>query len=204
MLPLLKYVKFYFRLRSEGDLTYLEGIYGDKLSWNGIMEIYSNGLYDIIGRIQHFSSLAIIWINQDQYNYSVYSGFTKLFLFDGFLGFFILRVFDIREAFDLGSSIISMTLGFDPLISSYATHVGILGWLIVTPELFILYIIYISSLMYISMRLVKYYRSQSVRELNWLAWLLFLMHGWFGVFITYLISGFIYGYLSHAFQPNKN
>ena len=105
----------------------------------------------------------------------------------------------MSEGYDLGTSIVILLLGTNPLVSGYATHTGILGWLIVAPQFTLFYIFYLLILMFISIRLVKYCDSRGVRELNWLAWLLFIVHGWFGVFISYLISGFVFGYFRRRF-----
>lgn len=201
VIPIASFLKYYFRLKEANAVDLLSAFNFASLTWSDILDIYNTAIIGLTERLQQFSSLAVIWDKQAILNASVESGFTKLFLLDGFFGFFLLRILGIPESYDLGSSIISILLGFDPLTSSYATHVGIFGWLIVTPEYFLVYILYLATLMYLSIKLVKYCQSKGVRELNWLAWLLFLMHGWFGVFISYLLSGFIYGYLKRRLNP---
>jgi hypothetical protein len=190
---LITLLKYY--VRTQGDIG-LEGFHNfTELDLFGIYEIYLGAFRSLFQRLQHFSSVAALWDNIDLMRNGIESGFVRPYYLDGPFGLAILRIFGIPDGYELNTALISTLLGTDPTESSYATHIGILGWLIVGFEHTPFYLIYLAILMFLSVTLVRYSQSEGIRELNWLTWIILLMHGWFGAFTSYLVAGYIFVYI---------
>ena len=66
-----------------------------------------------------------------------------------------------------------------------------IGWPIAAPSLLLIYIAYIGGLGLISVMVSRAIGIRAVVELTWLIWLLFLMNGWYGAFVAYVLGLFM-------------
>lgn len=194
-LPLLTLSKYYFRALGSDRLDASQIFGAVDLSSSVYFDAIGISLHELLQRLQHFSSLAVQWNYLATLQAAVESGYAMLFFLEGFLGLAALRAVGIQNSYELNTVLIATVLGTDPSVSGYAAHVGILGWAMVAPQLLPLYLAYLCTLMYLSTKMVAYCQSIGIQQLNWLAWLVLLVHGWFGSFTTYLIAGFLFGYL---------
>lgn len=202
LLPAIMFMKLYFRLIATGA-DYSSIASSLNIDLLDITEIYADSLIQLFQRFQHFSSVAVLLNNLDVLREQFHAGFIRVFYLEGFVGFFLNRVFDLSAANELNTVVISTLLNTDLLESSYATHVGAIGWMLVAYEYIPIYLAYLAFLMLSSHLLVKYSKSKEVNELNWLIWLLLLMHGWFGAFTNFLVTGFIYFFIARRLQSSE-
>lgn len=195
-LPLILYLKFYFRaIGGDIEITELAKVSNiESIDFEGITSLYTYSLFSLLDRLQHLSSLSALVGSLEELRVKIDSGFIRMFYFEGFPGFALYRLAGLADGYELNTALVSMLLNTDLLVSGYATHVGIIGWPIVAYESIPVYLLFLFFLMYLSFKLVKYSDRTDINELNWLMWLLLLMHGWFGAFISYVVAGYIYFY----------
>ena len=199
LMPIVLFLKIFFRLSAAGvDYSEILSILG--LEYVDLLDIYSDSFMQLFQRLQHFSSIAVIWNNLEIFRDQLSSGVVKIFFLEGFIGLFLNHFFSVSGVNELNTIVISILQNTDMLESGSATHIGIIGWMIVAYEYIPFYLCYLIFLMLLSHVLVKYSRSKEVSELNWLIWLLLLMHGWFGALTNFLVTGFIYFFLANSLR----
>lgn len=189
-LPLAFGLRFYFRDYG-GELTQASDVLAllqATENESGPFDIFLVLFGALIDRLQHYSSVVVEYTYLLQIRNLVSDGSIRPFIFDGPYFSAIYALLGTRVPFELNSMLTATFLGLDPSIEGYNTHSGLLGWLIITPEFAPLFLAYVLALGTTSTYLAQRLRSRWALDVTWLMWLILLMNGWFGGFVTFLVA----------------
>lgn len=139
-------------------------------------------------RLQHFTSVAHILENRATIAAAFDAGEFRPFFLDGTYFAPLAALAGRPLPLELNSWMTAHFHGLDFDAVAYNTHLGIAGWPIAVPALLPVYLLYVGGLGMFSVLVSRATGSRAVIELTWLMWLLFLMNGWFGAFVSYLVA----------------
>jgi hypothetical protein len=184
--PLILLLRFFVR---EGgvDIGVAELLAYADLALDG-SNVYLYILGFAADRLQHFTSVAHILENRATIAAAFDTGGFRPFFFDGTYFAPIAALVGQPLPLELNSWMTAHFHGIDFDAVAYNTHLGLIGWPIAVPLLLPVYLIYVGGLGLLSVLVSRATGSRAVIELTWLMWLLFLMNGWFGAFVSYLVA----------------
>lgn len=182
--PLILLLRFLVREDSAGISDVLS--YTD-LALDG-RNVYAYILGFAADRLQHFTSVAHILENRATIGTAFGAGEIRPFFLDGTYFAPLAAIFGRPLPLELNSWLTAHFHGLDFDAVAYNTHLGIVGWPLVAPALLPVYLLYVGALGLGSVLLSRAIGSRNVIELTWVMWLLFLMNGWFGAFVSHLVA----------------
>jgi hypothetical protein len=195
--PLLLLLRFQVR---EGAGSLLDALaYTDLLLEGQSIYLYIAGF--AVDRLQHFTSVAYILESRAAIAAVLDAGDIRPFYLDGTYFAPLASALGRPLPLELNSWLTASFHGLDFDAVAYNTHVGLLGWPIAAPSLTPVYVLYIGSLGLVSVMLSRLIGSRFVVELTWLIWLLFLMNGWFGAFVSYVVALIFFRALQLGTRP---
>jgi hypothetical protein len=195
--PLIVVIKFAFRFYygvGEQDFSsYFLEIFNESQS-GGVILSLTNGLEHIIGRLQIVSIAAEIHEFSSElavlYDRNYFYPFWK----EGLHGIIWDAVMGNSRGIPLGVAFTEVG-NFSWVFNSgdWVTNPGIAGWILFSPIHTPLLILYISILCFVSLYFAeKIGAGKLSKSMIWFSWLVYLLPGWFGTYITFVISLFVF------------
>jgi hypothetical protein len=118
----------------------------------------------------------------------VFDGAIRPVLFDGPYFTVVYTLFGISPPFELNAMLTATFLGLNPAIEGYNTHSGLIGWFILFPEFAPVFLVYLLALGLASVHLARRLGGRLALNVTWLMWLVLLMNGWFGGFVSFVVA----------------
>ena len=182
--PLILLLRFLVR---EDNTGISDVLYYTDLALDG-RNVYAYILGFAVDRLQHFTSVAHILENRATIGAAFGAVEIRPFFLDGTYFAPLVAIFARPLPLELNSWLTAHFHGLDFDAVAYNTQLGIVGWPLVAPALLPMYLLYVGATGLASVLLSRAIGSRNVIELTWLMWLLFLMNGWFGAFVSYLVA----------------
>lgn len=189
-LPFLYQLKLSIRTAKDASFS-MTAIVSDTLTslqdlgWAGAFE---NAIWPVLMRFQHLANVIGIAEKSDVLSSAVQNGEFMYFFEEGVPQYTLRKLFDIQNISDIHLQLLTYLIPEQlPVDAVTNTHVGLVGWLWVTPYLAPLYFVYILFLSWCAIWLGrKAGGAPLLMNVIWFAWLGFLMNGWFAAYIDFL------------------
>lgn len=110
------------------------------------------------------------------------------FLEEGLPQYVFRKIFEFPSIPDIHLQLLTFLIPEQlPVDAITNTHVGLVGWLWISPELFLLYFMYLLLISGVGVWVAKKAGGTPLQmDLIWFAWLGFLMNGWFAAYIEFV------------------
>lgn len=194
--PLLTIAKWVIRASGGRDFSF-EVLYDavfKNLNEQSYLDLIYFGLEHIIGRLQLTSILNEIINMKDKLQFLYQKNDFQPFWMEGLHGIFIERLFYGEKTRNLGVAFTEYA-NFNWIfeVGDWNINVSLPAWFFISPWFSILYLLYIFSLCFFSVFLVKLIgQTNSARDLIWLSWLVYLVPLWLGTFVALIYTLFVF------------
>ena len=168
--PVILWLRFFVR---EDGVDVSEVLYYTDLVLDG-RNVYLYILGFVAERLQHFTSVAHIFVNREVISAAVAAGEIRPFYFDGTIVPPLAALLGQKIPLELNSWLTAYYHGLDFEAVAYNTHIGFIGRPILEPALLPVYVAFVAGLGLGSLLLSRAIGSKFVIELTWLMWMLFL------------------------------
>ena len=157
-----------------GNLSYIESLNESFSYLFGRFQVLSN----VYLFLEHLDTLQIARENSE-YVSSFAIGLPQMLLYKLFgVDYTILTSYYI--------TVVDTKISLDELTSN--THVGYIGWILSEPYLFWLFLFYTIVLVYLVAYISNKIGGKYIHFVSWYYLISYLMHGWLGAYINYLIG----------------
>lgn len=194
--PLLTIAKWVIRASGGRDFSF-EVLYDavlKNLNEQSYLDLIYFGLEHIIGRLQLTSILNEIINMKDKLQFLYQNNDFQPFWMEGLHGILIERLFYGEKTRNLGvafTEYANFNWVFE--VGDWNINASLPAWFFISPWSSVLYLLYIFSLCFFSVFLVKLIgQTNSARDLIWLSWLVYLVPLWLGTFVALIYALFVF------------
>lgn len=181
ILPYLMQIKWV--VRSGGDVFSAINFVNE----NGYVKLLSDSLFYTFNRFQHNYHVALVWENYENLNLKYNNGWILPYWQEGIIQYSFSTILGVDHRQTLGAE---MAREFFGSRDSWSANPGLAGWLIVLQEKFILLILYVLFILFLSFYWAVKYHDRKILLILAVFSIFYLFHGWIGMYIT-LVTYFI-------------
>jgi hypothetical protein len=196
--PFIRFAKYMLPSYYQSGESNFIAFYLMQLMNGDIMETYLKTFDASLERFQHVANISFLIDKQNEV-LGYFSGFDYYFINGAgtFLNYAYKTIFDTTKLISLNSVYASyIDGGFFRNV-----HTGIGSIFFISPTLFVFSILFIIVILFLAVNVTKLFDTyKSVNELNWLAMLLFIFHGWYNAFILHFESLIIFAAILALFN----
>lgn len=151
------------------------------------VDVLYNFFVMILERLQHVANIYQLAAHSDAFWEELVNGTYLPFIFEGLPQYTITQAFGIKYV-DLHVYLPQYFYGdkFQGINNSF--HTGFVGWLFISPFIWIFYLLYMFFLVAFSMLLMKRLNSELGKGLIWLCILMFIMNGWLNAYVNFIMA----------------
>jgi hypothetical protein len=195
--PFIRFAKYILPSYYQSGESNFSAFYLMELMNGDIMGTYLKIFNASLERFQHVANIS--FIIDKQHELIVYFSNLDCYLIGGgFLGYVYNLIFD-RD----GSIYFNIALAkfIEETSFTWNVHSGAVSIFFISPLQFVITIFFMILILSLAVVLTKFFDScKSVNELNWLAMLLFIFHGWHNAFILHFESLIIFAVILALFN----
>ncbi len=194
--PFLLNLKWVIRSFSGGnmDILVMISIFKEVVGNKDYLELLTDGLMQLVGRLQQTSVLVEIIHQKDIYQSGFQNGSFLPFWADGLPQLIYRKLINLTAQPNVGIITPSYLLPNSIYeLESYNISIGYISWAFIAPYFLPLYLFYTIALCIISVFLIKQMDfKQSSFDVIWFSWLVYLSAGWLSQFIAFIYGIFIF------------
>ena len=181
ILPYLMQIKWV--VRSGGDIFSAINFVNE----NNYLKLLSDSLFYTFNRFQHNYHVALIWENYENLNLKYNNGWILPYWQEGIVQYSFSTILGVDHRQTLGAEMAKEIFGSR---DSWSANPGLAGWLIVLQEKFILLILYVVFILFLSFYWAVKYHDRKILLILAVFSIFYLFHGWIGMYIS-LVTYFI-------------
>lgn len=195
--PVLVNIKWVFRLSATSGMsleTFFTSI-SNNLSSEDVLTIIGAGIEQVIGRLQVTSLVVEVARVQAYVQEEFARGAFTPFWLEGLHGIFIQKSLFHENYIPIGVAFTQYgDFSWQPeMLGDWNTNIGYVGWFFIAPHLIPFYLLYTISLGAIAVFLAKWIGwNETVKDMVWLAWLVYLLPPWFATFVSVIHAMLIF------------
>ena len=189
--PILVQLKWIIREQGANvfinGLEVFEGIFSFAINMNWL-DAFSDAMRPTVMRFQHLANVVGIIGSSSELSAGLTNREFLYFFEEGLPQYTLEKVLGIAGVPDIHNMLLTyLTPEKLPVDTITNTHVGLVGWFWVTPELLPLYLFYVLLISWVGIWLAKKAGGGPVlMDMVWFAWLGWLLNGWFATYIAFL------------------
>lgn len=182
-IPYLMQIKWV--VRSGGDVLHAINIVNDY----GYSKLLIDGLEYTFNRFQHNYHVALVFERYEQLNTNYNNGRILPYWAEGIFQTIFYGLFQMDRPPILGNEIAREIFGSK---DTWSTNAGLAGWAIVLQEKFIIFFIYIFTMLFISFyAAVRFFDKKMLLIIGCFS-IFYLFHGWIGMYVNLISYMFIF------------
>lgn len=193
--PLILNVKWIFRAVGSDSFNMTREISGffEYFSVGDYFLIFLEGIEHLLGRLQITSAVDGV-MRLSHFLQSAFDlGVFKPFWLEGLHGIAFDRFFLSENRPALGFEIVRLGGYAGTSDTSFNINPGWVGWFFVAPIWIPIFLVYTGVLCFLTILIAKKIGNNNLLlDLVWLTWLVFLIPGWLGVFVSFIYALFVY------------
>jgi hypothetical protein len=164
-----------------------------------------SGFFEILfSRLQLISSVLFQITHKEELNRFIENGVVGNFYTEGLPQQTMFNIFGIFPGENLNLFLWKNYIPGYFFESQTTIQAGLAGWLYIISYYWILpFIAYILFLVFVNLKLINFFGGNGLRHLSWFAVLVFLIPGWFGAYISFIWSLFIFILITVLIQNKR-